>query len=220
MTVIVVLVILATMAAFLLGLVVVVHPLRRLRLDKRRHGLAIMAGALAVFIIAGFFLPDVPTAEAVARPATPPPSVAGADSSIRSAAEVGDTLVVDIMTQAWTDQDHALATGDVAQAVGRALQQGAADGGTAPNIAVAVTTTGVDRLGAESDLLLMTVTFARADLMAAQFDNLLVGQVLNLATDVQFGPAGARALLAYCRSDRGREQSRPFCELANDSTPA
>lgn len=154
------------------------------------------------------------TAEAATTDTPVQATLAKVDPSVTGVSDGPGRTVVYIKTQGWDDASYAFTAGDVAQKIGQALQAGAPDGGQAPNVVVSVATTGVDRLGKESDLVLMAITFDRADLVAANFDNLSVGRTLNLATDITYGPAGARTLLAYCQTDRGVEQSGPFCRLA------
>lgn len=220
--VLVVMVWLASLVAFGLGLTVMIRPQPRLRLNHRWHGAALMGGAFLAFFAAGLVLgatykPEEPSAVVAAAPAGPP-MVAKAAPEIRSVTEDtfhdGPRLVVDMKADAWSEADYLFNAGNVVKAIGGALQAGAPDGGTAPTVALVVSTTGVDRLGAESDMVLMTLYFSRADLLAARFDNLSVGRTLNLATDIDFASQGAKAIVAYCLTNRGQTQSQPFCALA------
>ncbi|MFN7128957.1 MAG: hypothetical protein ACK4OJ_07810 [Brevundimonas sp.] len=211
------LVMLAAIVGFLVGLVSLAFPLKRIGLSRRRHGAMLAAGAFALFMVAGFGLPKAePDADAVenAEVKAVPVTLATVDPTVTGVSDGPDGTFVYIKTEGWDDASYVFTAGDVTQKIGQALQAGAPDGGQAPNVVVTVATTGIDRLGKESDLVLMAITFDRADLVAANFDNLSVGRTLNLATDISYGPAGARALLAYCQTDRGLKQSQPFCRLA------
>lgn len=156
-----------------------------------------------------------PTAPETAKAPEAAPLVAKADMSIRGIADSPEYLVIDIKPgEGFSEADYLFGAGRAIQGVGRALQAGAADAGEGPTILITVSADTIDRLGKEGEVILASIYVPRADLMAANFDNLSVGRSLNLATDVDFSPAGARAIAAYCVTERGQGQSQPFCTLA------
>lgn len=222
--------ILLSMAAFVVVAISFFRPFPRLGLTTKARSAVAVVGSFLLFAIGGSLLPPVPENVAAVSPAAAvassapavvpkPVSVRAADPAIRGVADSPEYFVIDLKPNSWRDGDRIFSAGSAIQSVGGAMQQGAADRGKAPTIALTVTADMVDRLGVESEQIILTLFFDRADLQAARFDNLSVGRTLNLATDMRFNPHGAQELLAYCTSDRGREQSVPFCALAELKAP-
>lgn len=177
----------------------------------------ISAALFAALLVGGLTAcgPAEPAAVAVADA----PSVAGAWADIREVGETDDRLVIDIRPDVYIG-DNVFSLGNATKEVGRALQAGAADGGQAATIVMTVSLRLIDRLGQAFDQTTLSVSFKRADLLAANFDNLSVGRTLNLASDITFTANGAQAVAAYCTSERGANQSQPFCTLAASKLPA
>lgn len=179
----------------------------------------LLALVVVLIIVANAFAPAEPEAAPVAAsPAAP--LVAKADGAIRGVADSAEYFVIDFKPEPWTAGDRVFSAGNAVKAIGRAMQLGAADKGRAPMILLTVTADMIDRLGGESEQIILSLYFRRTDLEAANFDNLSVGRTLNLATDIRFDRHGAEDLAAYCASERGLGQSRLFCALAASKVPA
>lgn len=214
------------MVVFVIAAVSFFRPFPGLGLATKARSAMVAVGSIVLFAVGGSLLPAAPENAAAAVASSAGPAVAKAvtvrtaDPAIRGVEDSAEYFVIDLKPNSWREGDRIFSAGSAIESVGVAMQQGAADRGKAPTIALTVTADMVDRLGGEGEQIILTLFFDRADLEAARFDNLSVGRALNLATDMRFNPHGALELLAYCTSDRGREQSRPFCALAEHKAPA
>lgn len=180
-------------------------------------------GGLLIFIVLIFILAalgertlkeEAEVAAAAAAEPAGPPTVATADPAIRSVAVDGADLRVNVLIPgAWSSGDYPPQTGSVVEAIGKALQAGAGDAGSAQRLVLTVDAPGTDRLGNDMEVRLYTVFFDISDLRAARFDNLSYGRVLDLATGMSLATAGRRTMIEYCASERGRSQSAGFCAL-------
>ncbi|NBB51462.1 hypothetical protein GVN24_24565 [Rhizobium sp. CRIBSB] len=230
-----VLTMLACMVAFLLGLVVLAYPLKRIGMTRRWHGAAVAAGAFVLFMIAGLGLPPETTsidqdgapnssgkasaAPAVVTVAEQPSTatMATADPAIVAAVAFENVISVSARLDGESgNPDYLRQVGGLVERLATALQAGARDAGaaTATELDLVITSRAVDRLGGEHEVHVISLTFPVADLRAARLENLTRGRLLNLATDVRFGQYGANQLDAYCNEPRGARESDVFCNLA------
>ncbi|QQQ19712.1 hypothetical protein JIP62_06385 [Brevundimonas vitis] len=145
-----------------------------------------------------------------------PTSIASSVEGINSVLPFEDALIVGLQLDGTAgDADYVFRVGDAVKSIAAVIQSGATDDAAQANkLDLSVSSAATDRLGNPRTVHVMTLTFPMADLRAARLDNLSVGRVLNLTSDIRFGGHGAGQLLAYCASERGRTQSRPFCALA------
>ena len=144
-------------------------------------------------------------------------TVAAAASGITSVVAFEDALIVTAQIDGSADDPlYVFGVGTMLQDVVRAIQAGATDApATASELDFSVSAAALDRLGNERTVQVLRLTLPMADLRAAQLDNLSVGRLLNLTTDMTFTPQGAQQIIAYCGSERGQRQSQEFCRLAN-----
>lgn len=151
-----------------------------------------------------------------------PPSIATAAEGITSVVPFEDALLVTAQIDGGpSDPDYLFRVGSVVENMAAAIQAGATDAeADAVEIDLNVSAAATDRSGKPRTIHVMTLTLPMADLRAAQLENLSVGRVLNLTSDISFSAHGAQQLAAYCTTDRGLQQSQAFCALAESKIPA
>lgn len=150
-------------------------------------------------------------------PPSAPVTIAGSADWITSVVPFEDVLMVTAQIDGTLgDPNYVFRVGSALQDLAGSIQAGAADApANAAELDFSVSSGAVDRLGNTRMVQVMRLTLPMADLRAAQLDNLSVGRLLNLATDMTFTSQGAQQLAAYCASERGRAQSQAFCALAD-----
>lgn len=219
-----VLTMMASVAAFLLGIVVMAYPLKQLRLSRRWHGLALSGGAFMVFMIAGFGLSPVDDAAhsraspaPAPLPAASPVRLADVDPSIRSVERTQDRLVIVLfIDSAWSAADYVTGTAITLDEIIEAIQGGATEAVGATNVRMLVMAPGSDRLGKTVEMTLFNVTFDAEDLRQANTENLSFARTLNLATAVGQSPEGARAISAWCGKGSNMSSATSFCLMGTD----
>lgn len=207
-------VLLLAAALFLLGVIVVIRPLPRFNLSKRRYGLALMVSTFFGMTIIGFFLPNTPQAKpATDGLAAPSPAVAptpqlptlaslkAVDPAITAVEVDGPQLVVKADIKDGLDlPSYVDLAGMAARSIGQGLQRGVRDSlQGVGSVEFTFRAAAQDRLGRESMAPFMTLSLSLADLKAANYDNLHGPGVLNLTDHVMItGQDGVAAIAAWC----------------------
>lgn len=185
--------------------------------------------AVCIFLGLGFiggviqlFSPPEANAPATTPAATPAKpdqqkSLKSADEAIVST-EVADKVlnVKAKLSMAWDGPMYVDVTSLLVANIGKALQKGVAEDASAPEtLNLKLTMPGTDRLGKDIELEFMTVSFSVADLKGANYTNLTMGRLLNIATDViPQSMAGRKAIAQWCLKDVNGEEAGAFCERA------
>lgn len=208
---------LASCVAFVIGLITVAYPLKRIGLRKRWHGAILSVGAFALFMISGFGLPEAtPVSKesetVVDQAEAAPKSLVDADRSIRSVTLSGDELVIDLfIADAWLDSDYIDYAGWALKKIAQAMQRRPEEAMAAKAVRLDVSGTATDRLGRETESAVFTATFVADDFRQANTDNLNSGRMLNLAEKASFSLAGSTARHKWCAKGDNFADARSFC---------